>query len=110
MLNTAAFFVAPDDILAAGDTFAVADSDFAHIAVADIAADIVADIVVVVVVGSSAVAHSTVVLETAGTVAGFAGARLHPCNCGLLQRTACRNAPLFSFQPLAPLQRGSLGA
>lgn len=109
MLNTAAFSVAPDDILAAGDTFAVADTDFAHIAVADIAADIVADIVVVVV-GSSAVAHSTVVLETAGTVAGFAGARLHPCNCGLLQRTACRNAPLFSFQPLAPLQRGSLGA
>lgn len=108
MLNTAAFFVAPDDILAAGDTFAVADSDFAHIAVADIAADIVADIVVVV--GSSAVAHSTVALETAGTVAGFAGARLHPCNCGLLQPTACRNAPLFSFQPLALLQRGSLGA
>lgn len=95
----------PDDILALVDTFAVADNDFVHTAVADIAADIVA------AAGSSVVvAHSTVVLETAGTVVEFAGACLHPCKYGPLLWTACRNAPLFSFQPPALLPRASLGA
>lgn len=104
LLNSAAFSVVPD-ILAVVDTFAVADSDFVHTAVVDIAADIAA------AVGSSVVvARSTAVLGTAGTAVGFVGACLHPCKRGPLLWTACRNAPLFSFRPPALLPRASLGA
>lgn len=108
MLNSAAFVVAHDDILAAADTFAAA----ADIAVVHTAA---ADTVVGIAVGaagSSVVAHSTAALDIAGTVVavGFVGVYLHPYKHGPRLWTACRSALLSFFQPPPLLLQVSLGS
>lgn len=78
MQNTAAFASALDDtVAAAADRFAVVDIDFARTAAA---AEIVG---IDAAAGSSVVAHSTAALDTADIAAGFVGACLHPCKCGL---------------------------
>lgn len=118
MSNSVAFAVALDDILAVADTFVVADNSFVHTAAAvDIVGIVVAAVgtvaavgIVAAAAGSSVVAHSTVVLDIAGTVVGFAGVYLHPCKRGPLLWTACKIAPSPSFQPPALPPRASLGA
>lgn len=103
MQCNAAFAVAVDDSLAAVDTLVV-DNSVAHTDFADTAADIAA------AVGSSVVAHSTVVLDIAGTaVVGFVGVYLHPCKHGSLLWTACKSVPLASFQFPALLPQESPG-
>lgn len=86
MQNTVEFAVDLDDTPSAADTFVVVDNAVAHTAAA-------ADTDIVAVAGNAAaaaavavaVAHSTVALDTAGSVVGaeFVGAYSHPCMHGL---------------------------
>lgn len=93
MQNTTELAVALDDILVVVDTFAVVDTAVVHIAAADTVVGIAA------AVGTAVVAHSTAVLDIAGTVVGvgFVGVYSHPCMRDPLLWTACTSVP-FSFQ------------
>jgi len=104
--NRPEFAVALDDIHVVVDTFAVVDNAVVHIAAADTVVGIA------VAVGIAVVAHSTAVLDIAGTVVGvgFVGLYSHPCMHDPLLWTAYTSAPLSSFQLPAVPPRESLGA